>query len=164
MFTSYCKSMAAYNSLMNDRLYSLCSSLSQDEIIQDRGLFFGSISRTLDHILYADMSWLLRFEGKEALVPELDQQLHDSFEELKSARVVWDEKIVNWSATVSEEWLASDFSYTSKVDGEVRIKKAWLLAAHMFNHETHHRGQLTAALNKMGYDCGITDLPFLVQV
>ena len=129
----------------------------------DRGLFFDSIYRTLDHILYGYMSWLLRFDGKEELVAEIDEQLHDSFEELKNARNVWDEKIINWSLNVSEEWLAGDFSYKSKVDGNVRVRKAWLLAAHMFNHQTHHRGQLTAALSEMGYDFGITDLPFIIK-
>jgi len=155
--------MAEYNSVMNERLYAICSSLSSEELNSNCGLFFGSIHRTLDHILYGDMSWLLRFEGKEELVPEIDQQLHDSFSQLKDARSSWDEKIANWSQIVSEEWLADDFSYKSKVDGKVRVRKAWLLVSHMFNHETHHRGQLTGALSNMGYDFGITDLPFLVQ-
>ena len=139
IFTNYCKSMAEYNSVMNVRLYLICSSLSADELMSDCGLFFGSIHRTLDHILYGDMSWLLRFEGKEESVPELDKQLYESFDELKEARKIWDKKILDWSSDVTEKWLSEDFSYTSKVDGKIRTRNAWLLVAHMFNHETHHR-------------------------
>lgn len=155
--------MAEYNSQMNDRLYSICESLSNENLVSDVGLFFGSVQKTLDHILYGDMSWLLRFEGKEELVPEIDEQLHENFSSLKRARLEWDHRIIDWSKTVTEEWLSEDFSYTSKVDGNIRTRKAWLLVTHMFNHETHHRGQLTAALKSMGHDFGVTDLPFLVE-
>jgi len=31
----------------------------------------------------------------------------------------------------------------------------------MFNHQTHHRGQLTTLLNQMGVDPGVTDIPWL---
>ena len=109
------------------------------------------------------MSWLLRFEGKEELVPELGQELNSSFDQLKVTRTSWDNKILNWTNAVTEKWLSEDFAYTSKVDGSTHVRKAWLLVTHMFNHETHHRGQLTAALSNMGYDFGVTDLPFLVD-
>ena len=147
---------------MNDRIYEICSSLTDDVLQKDMGLFFGSIHKTLDHILYGDIAWLLRFEKKENQVPELNQLLYSDFIELTKQRKEWDAKIINWADSVNDTWLLRDFTYSSKVDGKQRIKKAWLLATHMFNHQTHHRGQLTTALNQIGYDCGVTDLPFLL--
>jgi uncharacterized damage-inducible protein DinB len=36
-----------------------------------------------------------------------------------------------------------------------------VLVAHVFNHQTHHRGQVTTLLSQMGHDIGSTDLPFM---
>lgn len=58
-------------------------------------------------------------------------------------------------------WLSRDYTYTSRLDGRTRTQPNWLLAAHLFNHGTHHRGQLTAALSQLGADYGSTDLPFM---
>jgi uncharacterized damage-inducible protein DinB len=56
------------------------------------------------------------------------------------------------------------FTYTSKVDGRTRTLPTWVLVVHLFNHQTHHRGQLTTLLNQLGCDPGSTDLPFMPGV
>jgi len=155
--------MAEYNSKMNTRLYELCASLTEAERKTDIKLYFGSIHRTLEHLLYGDMAWLLRFMDKESEMPNIDQEIYLQFEELALARLEWDHKLITWSDSVSEKWLEKDFSYTSNIDKKLRTKKAWLLVTHMFNHQTHHRGQLSTALNQLGLDFGVTDLPFLID-
>ena len=52
-------------------------------------------------------------------------------------------------------------TYTSKVDGVTRTRTRWLLVAHLFNHQAHHRGQVTTLLAQRGLDVGSTDLPFM---
>jgi uncharacterized damage-inducible protein DinB len=69
--------------------------------------------------------------------------------------------MLEWSATVSSDALASTLVYTSKVDGKTRRIAASLAAVHMFNHGIHHRGQLTTLLSQAGIDPGITDVPWL---
>lgn len=160
---SYCKSMAVYNSWMNDRLYEICRGLSDEERKADRGLFFKSIHSTLNHLLFADMAWLCRFTGEAIELPPMGQDLFDDFEELAGARKAWDEKISAWASAISEGWLSEDRTYTSRMDGVTRTHPNWLLVTHLFNHETHHRGQVTAALSELGIDYGSTDIPFMTN-
>ena len=160
--SEYCQTMAEYNLTMNKRLYDVCSQLSDESRTRDVGLFFNSIHRTLEHLLFADMAWLLRFLGRESEVPNMEQVSFINFSDLALSRKNWDQQIVNWSEGISEEWLTDNFSFTSKVYDETKTKKAWVLVVHMFNHSTHHRGQLTTALTQQGFDFGITDLPFVI--
>ena len=55
-------------------------------------------------------------------------------------------------------WLAAPFRYRSLITGQEGERPAWLLVSHMFNHQTHHRGQLTTLLTQFGLDIGVTDL------
>lgn len=155
--------MADYNTWMNERLYELCSSISDDERKEDKGAFFGSIHRTLNHILYGDLAFMSRFTGDPEVVPELGIDLHDDFQELRIARSALDRRISNWAGTLQNDWLEQELTYTSKVDGVSRTVSQWVLVTHMLNYETHHRGQVTTLLSQRGLDVGTTDLPFMPQ-
>lgn len=61
------------------------------------------------------------------------------------------------------QWLAEPITYTSKIDGKTRTVQKWILVTHMFNHQTHHRGQVTTLLSQMGFDVGSTDIPFMPE-
>ncbi len=159
--THYSQTMAEYNTWMNERLYALCASISDEERKRDRGAFFGSIHRTLNHILYGDLAFMSRFTRDPAEVPELGIELHGDFQELWLARTALDQRIVAWAATIEADWLEQTLTYTSKVDNVSRTVQQWVLVTHMFNHGTHHRGQVTTLLSQMGLDLGTTDLPFM---
>jgi uncharacterized damage-inducible protein DinB len=155
----YARSMVRYNRWMNQRLYACCATLSDEQRRQDRGAFFKSIHGTLNHLIFADQAWLNRFTGRslEGLNP--DVALQDSFEKLSARRAELDEELAAWVETVQAEWLAADFSYFSKAYNSTFTRPAWLLVTHLFNHQTHHRGQLTTLLSQCGIDPGVTDLP-----
>lgn len=159
----FCNTMAQYNEWMNSRLYALCASLPEPELYKDRGAFFKSIYATLNHIAYGELAFLSRFTGNPAVVPELGASLFGSFAELRRERVELDARLLEWSNTLSPAWLAETLTYTSKVDGQVRTVPRWVLVVHMFNHQTHHRGQITTLLSQMGLDVGSTDIPFMPQ-
>jgi uncharacterized damage-inducible protein DinB len=162
MVTSeYCGAMARYNAWMNSRLYALCATLPEAELHADRGAFFGSVYATLNHIAYADLAFLARFTGDPPVVPELGVDLFGGFVALRGERESLDARLVAWAATLTPEWLAETLTYTSKVDGATRTRPRWLLVAHLFNHQTHHRGQVTTLLTQQGHDMGSTDLPFM---
>ncbi|AEF55252.1 DinB family protein [Marinomonas posidonica] len=158
----YCQKLAVYHSLMNQQLYSACEKLSDNERKEDNKLFFKSIHGTLNHLLFGDIAWLSRFLQKENEIPDIGQELYSDYYDLWQARKEWDQKLLDWSATVEHEWLASDFTFTSKVDQSTRTRPAWLLVSHLFNHGTHHRGQLTTILSQYDIDYGVTDIPFLI--
>lgn len=157
----YCLAMAEYNEWMNTRLYALCSSMTDEQRKQNRGAFFGSIHRTLNHILYGDLAFMSRFTGEPSTVPALGVDVYADFGDLWRERSTLDRRICVWSETLQKDWLKQELTYESKVDGVTRTVPKWVLVMHMFNHETHHRGQITTLLSQLGLDMGTTDIPFM---
>ncbi|MDN5874686.1 MAG: DinB family protein, partial [Sinobacteraceae bacterium] len=141
-----------------------CAELSDAQRRQDRGVFFKSIHGTLNHLLLADRIWLGRFAGQPFQVDSLDQQLHHDFAELARARAQTDDEILRWANELTDTVLAGALRYTSVVNPAPRSYEMWLAVTHFFNHQTHHRGQLTAMLSQCGKDYGVTDIIWLPGV
>jgi uncharacterized damage-inducible protein DinB len=154
---NYYTAIASYNQWMNQKLYAVCADIPDVDRQADQGAFFKSIDGTLNHILVGDLIWLGRFTQRP-FVAKLNEQLYNDFSELRAERVRLDATIVDWTQTLAPDWLNTDFNYTNS-SGVTRTLPHWLLVTHMFNHQTHHRGQLTTLLNQMGYTVGVTDLP-----
>lgn len=155
---AYCQTLARYNQWMNRRLYALCAGLPDTERKRDRGAFFGSIHATLDHLLYGDLALLSRLSGDPPQQPRLGETIHEEFETLRAERERVDARLLAWSAGLTPEWLEARHRFVSQTDGVERILPHWVLVAHLFNHQAHHRGQLTTLLSQLGYDVGETDL------
>jgi len=160
----YCRLMARYNRWMNERLYALLAELDDAQRKQDRGAFFGSMHGTLNHILWGDRMWLGRFIGAPCEVPAFGAAMFPDFALLAREREATDRDMLEWAGNVSPEWLAGALTYTSKVDGRTRELPRSVAVVHLFNHGTHHRGQLTTLIRQAGRDPGITDLPWLPGV
>lgn len=159
----YCQKFASYNQWMNLRLYATCSELSDAELKQDRGAFFKSIYATLNHIMFGDFAYLSRFGVIDRPTPELGEIFFDQFAELRAERERIDQVIIDWTSKLESSWLQQSTTYVSKIDGKERTFENWLLLTHLFNHQTHHRGQITTLLSQMGLDIGATDLPFMAE-
>ena len=157
----YCELMARYNRWMNERLYALCAAMPDGERKRDRGAFFGSIRGTLNHLLWADRMWLGRLVGPVYTHPAFGADMFANFDELKREREATDQVMLKWGKSVSAEWLASPLEYASVVDGKTRRLPRAIAVVHMYNHATHHRGQLTTLLKQAGIDPGVTDLPWV---
>lgn len=156
---TFCRTMAAYNTWMNERLYACARRLSDDERKRDRGAFFRSIHSTLNHILAGDRFWLGRFTGRDYGPAGLGTDLYDDFDALAAERSAMDAEITRWAAGVDRAALSAPFVYVSVSDGVERRAPTWLVVTHLFNHQTHHRGQVTTLLMQAGIDPGVTDLP-----
>jgi uncharacterized damage-inducible protein DinB len=157
----YCRLMAGYNRWMNERLYALAANLPDAERKLDRGAFFGSIHGTLNHLLWGDRMWLGRFVGSLCTYPPFGADMFEAFDELAKERAATDRDLLEWAGNVSAGWLAGPLTYTSVVDRKTRRLPTAVAVVHLFNHETHHRGQLTTLLKQAGIDPGVTDLPWL---
>lgn len=165
--------LARYNACMNGRVFETAGLLPADALREDRGAFFGSILGTLNHIMVADILWLRRFTshpaGFRALetlrrfpVPEaLDQIVFEDFSELSDRRRGLDDTIIAWCGDLTGEDLAHRLLYRN-MKGVTARKEFAGLVLHMFNHQTHHRGQVTALLSQAGLDVGVTDLVALM--
>jgi uncharacterized damage-inducible protein DinB len=156
--------MARYNRWMNDKLYAVAGELTDEERKRDRGAFFKSIHRTLNHLLLADRVWLGRFTG--VTLPDgdmgpggirtLDQELFADFAELRRERAKTDDELDAYVATLTTEALAGNLRFLRR--GVMNEFPLWHAVAHVFNHQTHHRGQVTTLLMQAGHDPGSTDL------
>ena len=160
----YCMLMARYNRWMNERLYALVAAVSDEERKRPVGAFFGSIHGTLNHLLWGDRMWLGRFIGEPCAVPAFGADMYGEFADLAREREVTDRALQDWAGNVSAEWLSGALVYASRVDGRTREIPCAVAAMHLFNHGTHHRGQLTALVFQRGIDPGVTDLPWLPGV
>jgi uncharacterized damage-inducible protein DinB len=153
--------LARYNRWMNERLYECCARLSDAERKLDRRAFFGSIHGTLNHLLLGDRLWLSRFLAREFRIGSLADELYADFAELRRERVKIDAEILEWAEGLSEERLAGSLKFRSIVGNKDRSFPMWFAVQQFFNHQTHHRGQLTTLLSQAGVDPGVTDLLWL---
>jgi uncharacterized damage-inducible protein DinB len=160
----YCQLMARYNRWMNERLYALLAEMGDEERKCDRGAFFGSMHGTLNHLLWGDRMWLGRFIDEPCLVPDFGADMYADFAELARQRDITDRKILDWAGNVTADWLAATLVYASRVDGRTREMPRPVAVLQLFNHGTHHRGQLTTLIKQAGRDPGVTDLPWLPGV
>ena len=161
MQASQVQQFAEYNHWMNTRIMEVCSGLTDNERKQDRGAFFKSIHGTLEHILIGDRLWLGRFKGEPYDIKSLDQRLYEDFNELYQQRDVSDRDIIDWAKELNDEVLAEPFKFTTFVNPSSYQCSLWSAVTHFFNHQTHHRGQLTTLLSQLNVDVGVTDYLFL---
>ncbi len=156
--------LASYNRWMNERLYAQCAELPDEARKRDRGAFFRSIHGTLNHLLLGDRIWLGRFRAVPFAVRALDQELYADFAELRAERERTDGEIDSWAAALAPADFEGTLHYTSFVNPAPRSIPFWAAATHFFNHQTHHRGQLTTLLMQAGVDPGVTDLIWLPEL
>jgi uncharacterized damage-inducible protein DinB len=161
--------MADYNRWMNERLYAAAATLDDAALYADRGAFFGSLFGTLNHLVVADTLWLKRFAthpvGAMGLAPlqhepmptRLAQPMGDTLAELATRRVWLDGLIADWVALLTDDDLDARLAYRNSKDVPA-TRNVFALLMHVFNHQTHHRGQATTLLSQSGVDMGPTDL------
>ncbi|MDM5181246.1 DinB family protein [Massilia sp. DJPM01] len=171
---SHLRLMAAYNSWMNQKLYAAAATLPAHELAADRGAFFGSLLGTLNHLVAADTIWLRRFashparsgalEAAQALAPPsaLNAIHSDDLAVLAEHRRMLDGLIGSLTAQLADADLEHVLHYAS-TKGIASQKRFGDLLLHLFNHQTHHRGQASTLLSQAGADLGVTDLLMLIE-
>ena len=163
--------LARYNTWFNARLYDACEHLDDAARKAPRGAFFGSIHGTLNHLLWGDTMWLGRFAAQgEGLPADLlvlpagavyETELHTDWAALRTQRARLDAAIEAWLAALPADFPLRTMRY-SNTKGVQRAHPMWQALTHFFNHQTHHRGQVTTLLMQAGVDVGVTDLIALV--
>ncbi len=160
----YVQKMSTYNRWMNDAIYGACDQLSEVDRKKDCGAFFGSIHATLNHLLWGNQIWMHRLAGLEKpsapSIPESVTQ-YDDFDELKRERIAMDEAISAWAGNIDETWLSQELHWTSSSVNRELTSPNWLLVTHMFNHQTHHRGQVHCMLTQFAVKTPTTDLALM---
>lgn len=155
--------LAEYNAWANRLVYAATAELTHDELHRDTGAFFGSIFATLSHILTADRIWLNRFTGEGPKPLALNERPYDRFEDLRAARVGEDDRLIRFTQRLTPGALEQSFTYSPVSSPEIITQKLWPALTHMFNHQTHHRGQVHAGLTGMGKPSLSLDLIYFVR-
>lgn len=165
--------LASYNEWMNSKVYESAGQLTATDLAKDRGAFFASILGTLNHIVVGDTIWLKRFATHPSCLgslrevanlpnpTSLNQIIFDDFSSLHKHRNWLDEQIINWISELSDDDLDYILDYHN-IKGVFSNKCYSSLILHFFNHQTHHRGQVSTLLSQAGVDIGVTDLLVLV--
>lgn len=156
----FCRTMARYNAWQNTQLRTACAGLTEAELRADRGAFFGSILGTLNHLLWGDLIWMSRFDGgapPEGGIAE-SPGLCPTFAAWGAERFRMDGRIRHWAKGLHNLDLAGDLIWFSGAAGREVTRPVALCVTHMFNHQTHHRGQVHAMLTAAGQSPGDTDL------
>ena len=154
--------MARYHAWATERLLKSLAPISEQSYRKPCGLFFQSIHGTLNHLLLTDSEiWYPRFtQGHTATVP-LDAELEGNRTALASRLIAATARWPDYIASLDEAALADDLRYTMTT-GQARTLPMAGALLHVFNHATHHRGQITAALSMIGFTYEPIDLPFLI--
>jgi len=160
----YVQLMAAYSGWQNQNIVGAADTLTDAERREDRGAFFGSIHRTLNHLLWGDQLWLHRLAGaSEPKSTDIEQStdLYEDWAELKAERFRTDELAIDWARNAAITAFEGQLSWYSGAVGKEVTRPKWALIVQLFNHGTHHRGQMHAMLTGAGVKPGDTDVQFM---
>ncbi len=161
------QTMARYNQWATQRLFKTVDLLPEEAYRRNVGLFFKSVHGTLNHLLLGEHElWFKRFSGAvtsintrfTALDAEVEPDRQRLRQRLQGEAAVW----LPWLDGVSEQQLLGELHY-QRTDGLAVSLPFAATLAHVFNHGTHHRGQVTAALTMLGQACPVLDLVYMLQ-
>ncbi len=161
---AHAQQMARYNTWQNNSLYTAAAGLSDTTRRADHGAFWGSIHATLAHILWADQVWMSRFAGWErpSFTAAEVMAAYPDFSALHATRKERDGAIEAWANSLDQADLEGDLLwYSGALQRDVRAPY-WACVTHLFNHQTHHRGQVHAMLTAAGAKPEDTDLLLMV--
>jgi uncharacterized damage-inducible protein DinB len=149
MLKAHFDQLAQYNRWANRRLYDDAASLPDEARKRPIGLFFGSVHATLNHLLVADYIWMRRITGEGPQPVRLNQILHEDFAELRVAREQEDARIEDYVAALHAPDYDRILEYRNST-GRTFHQPLGSALTHIFNHQTHHRGQTHAGLTILG--------------
>lgn len=163
MLAAHYQLMAQFNAWVNRTIYDATAALGDAECRKTRPeAYFGSIHNTLNHLLVVDRLWFTRIEGKPPPALKLNQILYDDAGELRAARAQEDARIVALVDGFAEDDLATSITYKDTF-GKPWTMLRWHMLSTVFNHQTHHRGQIHAMIKEAGAEPPPMDVPVYLR-
>ncbi|WP_084327640.1 DinB family protein [Salinarimonas rosea] len=156
----YPRIMARYNRWQNASLIAAASTLSDAERWRDRGAFLGSIARTLNHVYWDDRIWSARLarDGRDKSIPYAHPYADEprDWAEYVRLRRELDDALIAWADDLTTAAMGREAPWMK--NGALRRPRLGFCVVHLFNHQTHHRGQAHAMLTMAGARPDETDL------
>jgi uncharacterized damage-inducible protein DinB len=157
----YFERLSRYNAWANERLYDACGQLAEAEFKAPRRAFFGSILATLNHILVGDRIWMSRLAGGTLVLP-LNKIVHGDLAPLRAARRQQDKLLTELVGGIAANRLDEPLHYQN-TKGEAFATPYRVVLGHLFNHQTHHRGQVHDMLSQTAVPPPELDLIYFVR-
>ena len=154
--------LANFNKWTNEKIITSCKKLTETEYKKDRGAFFSSIHGTLNHLLVVDRAYIARIEGIDHGLKSLDQILFESLLQLEVARIKEDKRLIDLVNSLSEESIHKEITYKGFETGNTTYTIHMILIT-LFNHQTHHRGQVHNMLSQAGIKPPQIDIPDFIE-
>ncbi len=163
-FHAYFATLARYNVWATRTLFEHVDALPEADYRRDAGLFFKSVHGTLNHLLVGEhRAWFPRFAQDVSNRIALDHELEPDRALLRDRLVEDAQRWAPLIASMPAERFDATLDYTTTRGVPQSLPFAATLG-HVFNHGTHHRGQITAALTAMGHACPELDLVWMLRV
>jgi uncharacterized damage-inducible protein DinB len=159
----YFRTLARYNQWANRTLFAAVAQLPEAEYMKPRRAFFGSIHGTLNHNLVGDRLWMGRITGHDSGIKSLDQILYGDFPGLRVARQAEDAQIINVIDAMDAPTLNTTLRYRTMVGDSRMATPMRLVLGNLFNHGTHHRGQVHGLLSQTSVPPPPLDLVFYLR-
>ena len=168
------KMMSLYNQRVNTQLLKICLTLPKASLVKETHSFFPTIISYWNHILFGDLILLGRLATNNIAHLQIDDlstfptprstqdMYHHNLPDIKTLRAEVDALLVQYCNNLTENDCDKFICYKT-TEGETMTKSVADVTQHIFNHQTHHRGQLTCILSQMGIDYGCMDLPVIVS-
>ncbi len=153
--------LARYHRWAYGRLYERIDELGDADYFADRGLFFGSVHGSLNHLLLVDRLWQARLEGIRTGRVNLAEELESDRTALRDAIFAQCDVLIAFVDALDETRFDADVRYVSS-QGEASTRPLAPLLSHIFNHATHHRGQVSTALTQCGLEAPVMDIPYFL--
>jgi uncharacterized damage-inducible protein DinB len=148
-YEEHFRMFALYNRWANKQIYEAAAKLPEAALAADRGGFFKSVLGTLNHLLVADRIWLGRLQGNSPIGTLLDEILFPALPPLAAARAAEDARLITHVFALDEAQFGEQITYLT-LAGAPQAQKLNHVLSHLFNHQTHHRGQAHDLLCQIG--------------
>jgi uncharacterized damage-inducible protein DinB len=138
----------SHNYWARDRQLRVCAALTGEQFLRPLGNSFPSVRDTLVHLLAVEWLWLERWRGRSPrvlLAPEEFQTFADVRERWEAV----EQEMRQYLATLSAGTLDQPVTCTS-TRGNTWTYPLWRMMVHFLEHQTYHRGQVTALLRQLG--------------
>jgi uncharacterized damage-inducible protein DinB len=154
--------LSRYHRWATEKLFDSVALLTEEQYRKESGLFFGSVHGTLNHLLLVDQLWLSRIDGQPYPVNDLSHEIETEAKSLETALLNQCDLWFKTCAAMTDRRLTQMVKYRNTAGEPSRIKADDLLM-HVFNHGTHHRGQISAVLVEFGVPVPEMDYYYFVQ-
>lgn len=139
-FKTYFLMLTHYNQWANNKLFAVLEALSEAQLNQDCGAYFNSLIQTANHVLVGDFLWFERICGLQPSGYALDDVLYPDVQELIKVRKTHDQSLIDYVQVHDESAFHQPLTYIRR--NQTYTEPLIEVLAHMFNHQTHHRGQM----------------------